>query len=81
MPRLIDDAMKQMRKRTKPPLKPNTLKQYESACERLKENFADFEPRDVLPRHVVAHQDAHEGYAEHGQPDYIGAARSVHLRP
>lgn len=40
--------------RTKPPLKPNTLKQYEAACERLKENFADFEPRKVLQRHVVA---------------------------
>ena len=54
MPKLIDDALEQMRARTKPPLKPNTLKQYEAACERLKENFADFEPREVLQRHVVA---------------------------
>ena len=54
MPKLIDDALEQMRTRTKPPLKPNTLKQYEAACERLKENFADFEPREVLQRHVVA---------------------------
>ncbi|AMW64461.1 integrase (endogenous virus) [Pseudomonas phage phiAH14a] len=54
MPKLIDDALEYMRTRTKPPLKPNTLKQYESACERLKENFADFEPREVLQRHVVA---------------------------
>ncbi|RZI32559.1 tyrosine-type recombinase/integrase [Pseudomonas orientalis] len=54
MPKLIDDALEHMRTRTKPPLKPNTLKQYEAACERLKENFADFEPREVLQRHVVA---------------------------
>lgn len=54
MPKLIDDALDQMRTRTKPALKPNTLKQYEAACERLKENFADFEPREVLQRHVVA---------------------------
>ncbi|WP_341869096.1 tyrosine-type recombinase/integrase [Pseudomonas kitaguniensis] len=50
----IDDALKQMRTRTKPPLKQNTLKQYEAACERLKEKFADFQPREVLQRHVVA---------------------------
>ncbi|MET1069959.1 MAG: tyrosine-type recombinase/integrase [Pseudomonas prosekii] len=54
MPKLIDDALEHMRSRKKPPLKPNTLKQYEAACERLKENFADFEPREVLQRHVVA---------------------------
>lgn len=54
MPKLIDDALEHMRTRTKPPLKTNTLKQYEAACERLKENFADFEPREVLQRHVVA---------------------------
>lgn len=54
MPKLIDDALEHMRTRTKPPLKPNTIKQYEAACERLKENFADFEPREVLQRHVVA---------------------------
>ena len=54
MPKLIDDALEHMRTRTKPPLKPNTLKQYEAACARLKANFADFEPREVLQRHVVA---------------------------
>ncbi|MBJ2217451.1 tyrosine-type recombinase/integrase [Pseudomonas sp. MF7453] len=54
MPKLIDDALDHMRTRTKPALKPNTLKQYEAAAERLKENFADFEPREVLQRHVVA---------------------------
>lgn len=54
MPKLIDDALEHMRTRIKPPLKPNTLKQYEAACERLKETFADFEPREVLQRHVVA---------------------------
>ena len=54
MPKLIDDALEHMRTRTKPALKPNTLKQYEAACDRLKENFADFEPREVLQRHVVA---------------------------
>lgn len=54
MPKLIDDALEHMRTRTKPALKPNTLKQYEAAAERLKENFADFEPREVLQRHVVA---------------------------
>ncbi len=54
MPKLIDDALEHMRTRTKPPLRPNTLKQYEAACERLKETFADFEPREVLQRHVVA---------------------------
>lgn len=46
MPKLIDDALEHMRTRTKPALKPNTLKQYEAAAERLKENFADFEPRE-----------------------------------
>ncbi|MFJ2456374.1 tyrosine-type recombinase/integrase [Pseudomonas protegens] len=54
MPKLIDDALEHMRTRSKPPLKPNTIKQYETACERLKDAFADFEPREVLPRHVVA---------------------------
>lgn len=54
MPKLIDDALEHMRTRTKPALKANTLKQYEAAAERLKETFADFEPREVLQRHVVA---------------------------
>lgn len=50
MAKLIDDAFAQMSKK----LKPNTVKQYEAACTRLKEAFADFEPRDVMPRHVAA---------------------------
>lgn len=54
MPKLIDDALEHMRNRVKPKLKPNTIKQYEAACDQLKEAFADFEPRDVLQRHVVA---------------------------
>lgn len=54
MPKLIDDALEHMRTRMKPALKANTLKQYEAAAERLKETFADFEPREVLQRHVVA---------------------------
>ncbi|MCB2251115.1 tyrosine-type recombinase/integrase [Pseudomonas chlororaphis] len=50
MGKVIDDAFEQMKKK----LKPNSIKQYESACVRLKEAFAEFEPRDVLPRHVAA---------------------------
>lgn len=47
---LIDDALKHMSKK----LKPNTIKQYEAAADRLKEYLAEFEPREVLPRHVAA---------------------------
>ncbi|NWB47080.1 tyrosine-type recombinase/integrase [Pseudomonas gingeri] len=47
---LIDEAFAHMCKK----LKPNTIKQYEAACDRLKETFAEFSPRDVLPRHVAA---------------------------
>lgn len=47
---LIDDALKEMSKK----LSPNTVKQYEAAAERLKKNFSEFEPRQVLPRHVAA---------------------------
>lgn len=54
MPKLIDDALEHMRNRVKPKLKPNTITQYEAACEQLKETFADFEPREVMQRHVVA---------------------------
>lgn len=32
----------------------NTIEQYRSAAERLKDQMAEFEPRDVLPRHVAA---------------------------
>jgi integrase len=47
---LIDAALKQMAKK----LKPNTIKQYEAAAARLKEYLAEFQPREVLPRHVAA---------------------------
>lgn len=50
MQRLIDEALNSMRGR----LSENTLKQYESAAERLKGYLAEFEPRQVLPRHVAA---------------------------
>lgn len=50
MPKLIDDALDAMRAR----LAENTVKQYEAAAERLKKNLAEFEPRQVLPRHVAA---------------------------
>jgi len=50
MPKLIDEALEAMRKR----LSANTLKQYEAAAERLKKHLAEFEPRQVLPRHVAA---------------------------
>lgn len=50
MPALIDEALNAMRGR----LAENTIKQYEAAAERLKKNFAEFEPREVLPRHVAA---------------------------
>lgn len=50
MGELIDDALKYM----SPRLKPNTIEQYTQAAERLKDALAEFEPRDVLPRHVAA---------------------------
>lgn len=50
MPDLIDRAMAQHCKK----LSANTVKQYSAAAERLKEIFAEFEPRQVLPRHVAA---------------------------
>ncbi|WP_207815496.1 tyrosine-type recombinase/integrase [Pseudomonas sp. 50_B] len=49
MGKLIDDALEQMSKK----LKPNTIVQYQAAAVRLKEAFVEFEPRDVLPRHVA----------------------------
>lgn len=50
MPKLIDEALDAMRHR----LATNTVKQYEAAAARLKEYLAEFEPRQVLPRHVAA---------------------------
>lgn len=50
MAELIDDAMTYM----KPKLAANTISQYEAAAEKLKDQLAEFEPRDVLPRHVAA---------------------------
>nr|WP_314877270.1 tyrosine-type recombinase/integrase [uncultured Pseudomonas sp.] len=50
MPKLIDDALDSMRKR----LAENTIKQYEAASAKLKHHLAEFEPRQVLPRHVAA---------------------------
>ncbi|MCE1082553.1 tyrosine-type recombinase/integrase [Pseudomonas asiatica] len=50
MPKLIDDALDSMRGR----LAENTVKQYEAAALKLKKNLAEFEPRQVLPRHVAA---------------------------
>jgi len=50
MPKLIDEALDSMRGR----LADNTIKQYEAAATKLKHHLADFEPRQVLPRHVAA---------------------------
>lgn len=50
MPALIDKVLKHMA----PTLKPNTIKQYEAAAERLKTILAEFEPAEVLPKHVAA---------------------------
>lgn len=50
MPALIDRAMAHHRKK----VKENTAKQYEAAAERLKTIFAEFEPHQVLPKHVAA---------------------------
>ncbi|MGI9563827.1 tyrosine-type recombinase/integrase [Pseudomonas fulva] len=50
MPKLIDEALDAMRGR----LAENTVKQYEAAAVKLKKNLAEFEPRQVLPRHVAA---------------------------
>lgn len=50
MPDLIDKVMKHIT----PNLKPNTVAQYEIAAERLKDILAEFEPADVLPKHVAA---------------------------
>ena len=50
MPDLINRAMAHHRKK----VSENTAKQYEAAAERLKSIFAEFEPRQVLPKHVAA---------------------------
>lgn len=50
MPLLIDKVLKHIR----PTLKPNTMTQYEAAAERLKTILAEFEPQEVLPKHVAA---------------------------
>lgn len=52
MPALIDKAMKHHFKVKK--LAANTVTQYEAAAERLKDIFAEFEPRDVMPKHIAA---------------------------
>ncbi len=49
MAKLIDEALDAMKHR----LADNTVKQYEAAAARLKEYLAEFEPRQVLPRHVA----------------------------
>lgn len=50
MPGLIDRALAHHRKK----VSENTIKQYEIAAERLKTIFAEFEPHQVLPKHVAA---------------------------
>lgn len=57
MPRLIDDVLKQIA----PKLKPNTLKQYEAAGQRLKEILAEFEPHQVKAKHVAAIKNSMAG--------------------
>lgn len=52
MPDLIDRALTHHCKFKK--LSTNTVDQYKIAAERLKEIFAEFEPRQVLPKHVAA---------------------------
>lgn len=50
MPGLIDRALAHHRKK----ISENTVKQYEIAAERLKTIFGEFEPHQVLPKHVAA---------------------------
>lgn len=52
MPDLIDRVMVEMRKT----LKKNTLEQYAQAAARSKEVFAEFEPRQVMPKHIAAYK-------------------------
>jgi len=52
MPDLIDRALKHHCTHKK--LSPNTVAQYEVAAERLRTIFAEFEPHQVMPKHVAA---------------------------
>ncbi|WP_275628965.1 tyrosine-type recombinase/integrase [Pseudomonas sp. 273] len=52
MPDLIDRAMKYHFKKKK--LAANTVLQYEAAAERLKDIFAEFNPKQVMPKHIAA---------------------------
>lgn len=52
MAALIDKALKHHVKIKK--LAPSTVAQYEIAAERLKDIFAEFEPEQVLPKHIAA---------------------------
>ncbi|WP_325437588.1 tyrosine-type recombinase/integrase [Pseudomonas nitroreducens] len=52
MAALIDKALKHHIKIKK--LAANTVLQYEQAAERLKDIFAEFEPEQVLPKHIAA---------------------------
>ena len=54
MPDLIDRVMVEMRKT----LKKNTLDQYAQAAQRCKEVFAEFEPNQVMPKHIAAYKVA-----------------------
>ena len=52
MPDLIDRVMIEMRKT----LKKNTLEQYAQAAQRCKDVFAEFEPNQVMPKHIAAYK-------------------------
>lgn len=52
MPHLIDSVMIEMRKT----LRKNTLEQYAQAAKRCKEVFAEFEPKQVMPKHIAAYK-------------------------
>lgn len=52
MPDLIDRVMTEMRKT----LKKNTIEQYAQAAQRCKDVFAEFEPHQVLPKHIAAYK-------------------------
>ncbi|WP_462382206.1 tyrosine-type recombinase/integrase [Pseudomonas sp. Marseille-QA0892] len=50
MPGLIEKVLEHMT----PNWAPNTVTQYRQAADRLKEIFAEFEPHQVMPKHVAA---------------------------
>lgn len=50
MPKLIDDVLKDI----SPKLAANTVLQYTACAVRLKDILAEFEPREVMPKHVAA---------------------------